>query len=295
LSKAIAFLTMGACSGKPAGGKVLLGSQAGETKAPVSDVAPVDTPAVAPTDTPADTPAGGPADTPAGGPADTPAGAPADSAPADTPAVDTSAAAPAADASASAPAIAPADASAGASAPAADPPASATDVAPANVQELAKTDVVATAAEGGTVPEDVVRAAMKAMQDKYNENDMDGAAAIYAPECVVTVNGGVDAGGPFTGKTPQECAKFLGDLRNTMGGTNINFTVTNLDGSVHQDTWTADNGTGSCKATWDLIDGAWLITADEISFTPKVVQQDVQDLEVTAQAPKSGGSCLFGC
>jgi hypothetical protein len=120
-----------------------------------------------------------------------------------------------------------------------------------------------------SVPEDVVRAAMKAMQESYNGDDMAAAASIYAPECLVTVNGGVDAGGSFTGKTREECATFLGNLRNTMGGTNIQFTVTNVEGAIHQDTWIADNGTGSCKATWALVGDKWLIAAKEILFTPK--------------------------
>jgi len=61
----------------------------------------------------------------------------------------------------------------------------------------------------------------------------------------------------------------LGNLRNSMGGTNIKFTVSSVEAAVHQDTWTADNGTGSCKATWGLVGDKWLITADEILFTPK--------------------------
>lgn len=278
---------MGACCGKPTAKPVTLlesdapkqapAADAAETKqAPVSDAAPVDNSAGAPPDAPVDNTAGA-ADNAAGAAATPPAVAPA----VDATPVDTSAGAPA-DASASAPTSTPADA------PPVDPPAPATDVAPANEQESTKTDAVA-AAEGDSVPEEVVRAAMKVMEDKYNANDMDGAAAIYAPECLVTVNGGVDAGGPFTGKTPQECAQFLGNLRNTMGGTNISFSVTKVDGFVHQDTWTADNGTGSCKATWKLIDGTWLIKADEISFT---AAKEVQ--ETTAPDPKSG-SCFSLC
>jgi hypothetical protein len=147
-----------------------------------------------------------------------------------------------------------------------------------------------------SVPEDVVRAAMKAMQESYNGDDMAAAASIYAPECLVTVNGGVDAGGSFTGKTREECATFLGNLRNTMGGTNIQFTVTNVEGAIHQDTWIADNGTGSCKATWALVGDKWLIAAKEILFTPKgepgagVPTADAAAPTADATAPAPGGT-----
>lgn len=148
-----------------------------------------------------------------------------------------------------------------------------------------------------SVPEDVVRAAMKAMQESYNGDDMAAAASIYAPECLVTVNGGVDAGGSFTGKTREECATFLGNLRNTMGGTNIQFTVTNVDGAIHQDTWIADNGTGSCKATWALVGDKWLIAAKEILFTPKgepgagvPTAADAAAPTADATAPAPGGT-----
>ncbi len=40
----------------------------------------------------------------------------------------------------------------------------------------------------------------------------------YAPQCRVTVNGGVENGGPFTGTKPEEVAAFLGAMRNQMGG-----------------------------------------------------------------------------
>ena len=90
-------------------------------------------------------------------------------------------------------------------------------------------------------------------------------AVADAPDCLVTVNGG----GVFTGKTQAEVGGFLNNLRNSMGGTNIKFTVTKVNGFVHEDTWVADNGTGACKAVWAQVDGNWMIVKDEISFTPK--------------------------
>lgn len=80
----------------------------------------------------------------------------------------------------------------------------------------------------------------------------------------------LSSGSVFEGKTPAECAGFLNKLRNELGGTNIKFNVTGVDGNVHTDTWTADNGTGTCKATWaKQANGEWRIVKDEISFTPK--------------------------
>lgn len=120
-----------------------------------------------------------------------------------------------------------------------------------------------------TVPEEVVRTKMQLFEDAYNKDDTATSASLYAPECLVTVNGGIENGGAFTGKAPAEVAEFLGNLRNAMGGTNIKFTVTSLEGNVHTDTWVADNGTGSCKATWENQGGVWVMVTDEISFTPK--------------------------
>merc|ERR1719277_1818128 len=120
------------------------------------------------------------------------------------------------------------------------------------------------------VPKEVVEAGMKAFEDSFNENDMDKAASGYAEDTLVTVNGGVENGGPFTGKTPKEVGGFLDNLRNQMGSTNIKFTVTEVTGNTHKDTWTSDAGTGTCFATWAKDkDGNWKITADEITFTPK--------------------------
>merc|ERR1711879_400604 len=97
------------------------------------------------------------------------------------------------------------------------------------------------------------------------------AAHLYAPTCEVTVNGG-DA---MT--TPSAVSQFLCKLRNEMGGTNMKFTITGVDTSkfettgvcAHTDTWTADNGSGSCIAEWSVVDGRWRIMKDQISFAPK--------------------------
>ena len=95
------------------------------------------------------------------------------------------------------------------------------------------------------------------------------AAGLYAPETRVTVNGGEAM------TTPDAVATFLSNLRNQMGGTNMKFTITGCkaleDGTFeHTDTWTADNGTGSCLAVWKKqADGAMRILSDEITFVPK--------------------------
>merc|ERR1719356_991187 len=86
------------------------------------------------------------------------------------------------------------------------------------------------------VPKEVVEAGMKAFEDAFNANDMDAAASNYAEETLVTVNGGVEKGGPFTGKTPKEVGGFLDNLRNGMGIPNIKFTVTEVTGNTHKDT-----------------------------------------------------------
>eukprot|EP00121_Abeoforma_whisleri_P007482 Awhi_evm1s6834 len=73
---------------------------------------------------------------------------------------------------------------------------------------------------------EIAKTGMKKFEDAYNDNDTKTSANTYAKECLVTVNGGVEKGGPFTGKNPQEVAGFLNALRNDMGGTNMKFTIT---------------------------------------------------------------------
>ena len=125
-------------------------------------------------------------------------------------------------------------------------------------------------AEG--IPEEVVVAKMQAFQDFYNADETSRSAEIYKEEDIlVTVNGDF-----FVGTTRAEVADFLDTLRNVYGGTNINFIVTNVChqlspdvANIHEDTWTADNGSGTCKAIWEKQDnGDWLIIADEITFVP---------------------------
>ena len=111
---------------------------------------------------------------------------------------------------------------------------------------------------------------MKQFEDYYNGDKTDLAGDLYSTNCYVTVNGGVEAGGPFTGKTNKEVAGFLNHLRNKMGGTNLKFTVTKVEDNFHYDTWVADNGIGTCKAAWKKIDGVWKIISDEITFVPNL-------------------------
>ena len=66
----------------------------------------------------------------------------------------------------------------------------------------------------------------------YNIDRTDLAGDLYAPTCYVTVNGGFEAGGPFTGKSNKEVASFLSHLRNQMGGTNLKFNVNKVDGNI---------------------------------------------------------------
>ena len=120
------------------------------------------------------------------------------------------------------------------------------------------------------VPFEVPVSVMGKFEAYYNIDRTDLAGDLYAPTCYVTVNGGLEAGGPFTGKSNKEVASFLSHLRNQMGGTNMKFNVNKVDGNIHYDTWIADNGTGTCKATWKMIDSQWKIISDEITFIPKV-------------------------
>ena len=117
-----------------------------------------------------------------------------------------------------------------------------------------------------SVPKEIVEKKMAAFEKAYNDDDTAASAAHYAAACDVTVNDGT----VFAGKTPADCAAFLNKLRNELGGTNIKFTITKVEGNKHFDTWVADNGTGTCEATWaQADDGEWKMTADKITFTPK--------------------------
>merc|ERR1712086_121418 len=117
---------------------------------------------------------------------------------------------------------------------------------------------------------DYVKEAFNYFEASYNANFTEQCGACYTDKCHVTVNGGMDAGGfgPFT--TPSAVASFLSALRNDLGGTNIRFTVESVQGTNHKDSWTADNGTGTCDADWTKqADGSWKIHSDKITFTPK--------------------------
>merc|ERR1712179_582233 len=82
----------------------------------------------------------------------------------------------------------------------------------------------------------------------------------------------------------------MGDmLRNELGGTNMNLTVKTVEGNVHYDTWTADNGSGSCKATWQKINSEWKMISDEITFVPKGPTTTPKD-DGTTTTPKDDGT-----
>merc|ERR1712093_921839 len=82
--------------------------------------------------------------------------------------------------------------------------------------KIKKDSITATPKAVDNVPEDLVRKGMAAFEEKYNANDMEFCGSCYTDECMVTVNGGKDAGGfgPFT--TPAEVSGFLNSLRNDM-------------------------------------------------------------------------------
>jgi hypothetical protein len=109
---------------------------------------------------------------------------------------------------------------------------------------------------------------MKGFQDMYNAGKFEDCGKCYAPDCEVTVNGGEANGGFGPFKTQAAVGEFLKNLSGPLGGTNMYFTVTDVTGNVHKDTWVADNGTGSCKAVWARVDGNWMITKEEITFVP---------------------------
>ena len=123
------------------------------------------------------------------------------------------------------------------------------------------------------VPKETVEAGMKGFEDMYNAGKFEECGKCYSPECFVTVNGGAEKGGFGPFKTQAEVGEFLKTLSGSFGGTNMVFTVTKVDGMVHEDTWTADSGTGACKATWARIDNNWMITKDEISFAPNAAPE----------------------
>ena len=100
------------------------------------------------------------------------------------------------------------------------------------------------------VPLEVVKSIMALFERFYNVNHTDLVAELYSTDCHVTVNGGVEAGGSFTGKNRKEVEGFLDNLRNKLGGTNIKITVTKVEANNHYDTWATDNGNGSCKVVW---------------------------------------------
>ena len=81
---------------------------------------------------------------------------------------------------------------------------------------------------------DGVKAAFVCFENSYNADQAEKCGAMYTDPCHVTVNGGAEAGGfgPFT--TPTEVGGFLRSLRNELGGTNIKFEVTSVQGTNHK-------------------------------------------------------------
>jgi len=121
------------------------------------------------------------------------------------------------------------------------------------------------------VPPHTVEWQMKLFEDAYNGSNMDKASALYAPKCLVMVNGGASQGG-FTLKTQAEVADFLSTLQRAapdgFGATGMKFTITNVHEITHEDTFTAASGKGGCKAVWKQYGNDWLIIKDDITFVP---------------------------
>ena len=79
------------------------------------------------------------------------------------------------------------------------------------------------------VPPEVVKSIMALFEKYYNFNHADLVSELYSDDCYVTVNGGVEYGGSFTGKNSKEVEGFLDNFRNKLGGTNMNITVTKVN------------------------------------------------------------------
>ena len=79
------------------------------------------------------------------------------------------------------------------------------------------------------VPPEVVKSIMALFEKYFNLNHADLVAELYSDDCYVTVNGGVEYGGSFTGKNSKEVEGFLDNFRNKLGGTNMNITVTKVN------------------------------------------------------------------
>merc|ERR1712129_502740 len=111
----------------------------------------------------------------------------------------------------------------------------------------------------------VVAESRQALEDSYNAGNTSKAAEAYAPTCDVSVN----RGRVFVGNTSGDFAGFLASLRNRPKATFLKMVVTKVQGKVHEDVWVTDQGSGSCKAIWEEVDGHWKIVKEVISFTPK--------------------------
>ena len=86
----------------------------------------------------------------------------------------------------------------------------------------------------------MIRASIDSLEDAFNAGDTEGCAAIYAAECSVVVNGGVNVDGGFTAIGRDALASFLGVLRDEYGGTNATFAVQSVERNTHKVQWHAD-------------------------------------------------------
>eukprot|EP00928_Gymnodinium_smaydae_P021609 TRINITY_DN18455_c0_g1_i3.p1 TRINITY_DN18455_c0_g1~~TRINITY_DN18455_c0_g1_i3.p1 ORF type:complete len:513 (+),score=66.41 TRINITY_DN18455_c0_g1_i3:299-1837(+) len=130
---------------------------------------------------------------------------------------------------------------------------------------------------------------LKAFEDSYNSNNIIRAAAMFSEKCTLTVNGGVESGGLFTGRSSAEVCTFFTSLRNTMGGTNMSLMASQGACNVHEGVWQCDAGNGIYQTSFDKnVNGEWKIISCELSFSPKeqaapedVVRAMIKDFEVS--------------
>ncbi|CAD7965744.1 unnamed protein product [Amoebophrya sp. A120] len=118
------------------------------------------------------------------------------------------------------------------------------------------------------ISHEVVCEKMLEFEQCYNKGDFPGAAKAYADNCFVTVNGGKEQNGPFTGKTKEEFEGFLQFMYETVGARDMHFTVTSVKDNVHTDTFVTTKGNGACIAKWALVEEEWKTVQDQITWVP---------------------------
>eukprot|EP00043_Microstomoeca_roanoka_P008334 m.80314 g.80314 ORF g.80314 m.80314 type:complete len:301 (+) comp14202_c3_seq1:92-994(+) len=119
------------------------------------------------------------------------------------------------------------------------------------------------------LPEQVAEDKMHLFSDAINAGDYDKATSVYAEDCLMTVNGGVEKGGMFTGHGRREIADFLRDMREHYGGTNFKSKTDRVDGTSSYYTWECDAGTGNCELQWKFVDNDWFVAKEMSSFNLK--------------------------